>query len=484
MNKGLPSFTITGMALSSIQEARHRSQSALSAMGFTFPPLKIVINLSPSDLPKQGSHFDLPIALLIALHNRELPESTTDEWFAMGELGLEGKLKENQNIYPILLSLVAQGYKGKILLPKENEALYRQIPHLRLAFVDSLQEAVDLLLTPKESEEESPTPLNFPALTIKDEPFYYHGGFPLDFSEVKGQEVAKRAALIAAAGFHNLLLEGSPGSGKSMIAKRLRYILPPMSKEEILTSAKISLYTQNELRYEALRNFRSPHASSSKAAMLGSATSGEPKPGEIALAHLGILFLDELPHFPKMILESLREPLENQRFSISRVQAKIDFETSFLLVAAQNPCPCGNLLSSSKECRCNEAEIIRYKNRLSEPFLDRIDLFVAMQEGQERESRSSVSSQELFDKVLGAFRMQKERGQSALNGKLDDREAERFCALPEALDGILGQAIRRFSLSQRGITKLKKVARTIADLDSSCEITKEHLLEALSYRKR
>lgn len=269
-----------------------------------------------------------------------------------------------------------------------------------------------------------------------------------------------------------------------MIAKRLRYILPPLSLEEVLKSAKARLHEQGELRYEALRNARTPHNTSSKAAILGSiGASGEPKPGEIALAHGGILFLDELPHFQKSVLEALREPLENQSFVVSRAQAKVEFEASFLLVAAQNPCPCGNLLNPLQECRCNEKEITRYKNRLSEPFLDRIDLFVGMQEN-EGGAQNTQSSKELHAQVLKAFKAQKERGQGVLNGKLSERETERFCSLQKKDNEILLEASRRFGLSSRAMDKIKRVSRTLADLEGSEAIQKKHLLEALSYRRR
>lgn len=483
LNKGLPSFTITGMAQASIQEARHRSQSALCAIARPLPPLKIVINLAPSDLPKHGSHFDLPIALLIALYHADIAPSSKRKWLALGELGLDGHIKDNKNIYPILLSLAEQRYDGEILIPAQNDNLYAQIPGLKLHFVATLDEAIDSILSPKQSRESNH---KFPFSTIEIDgiPYYYEQDFILDFRDIKGQEIAKRAALIAAAGFHNILMEGSPGIGKSMIAKRMRYILPPISKEEILKSAKAHLHEHGELKYSALRNERTPHNTSTKAAMLGSVSAnGDVHAGEIALAHDGILFLDELPHFPKSILEALREPLENHSFIVSRAQAKVEFEASFLLVAAQNPCPCGNLLNQNIECRCNDAEIARYKSHLSDPFLDRIDLFVAMQNANIQATKS-ISSKELHERVLQAFIAQKKRGQVKLNGKLDERGIEEFCTLSNECEEILLEASRRFSLSHRAVAKIKRVSRTIADLDGAQNIAKPHLLEALSYRRR
>ncbi len=479
--KGLPAFNITGLANQTVQEAKHRSSAALAAAGFLFPPLKVNINLSPSDLPKHGSHFDFPIALLIALYRKNISPHLQKEYFAIGELGLDGKIKSTESIYPILLDLSTQHYEGIILAPKDQIEIYKKIPYLKLIGIQTIQEAITLFDS-KEAFNIDMTSheLHFDSIQIFGEEYYFTQDFKDDFKDIEGQQNAKRAALIAASGFHSILFEGNPGCGKSMIAKRMQYILPPLSRIEILKNAKMRLYLGEKIVYSPSRPFRSPHASCSKAALLGSSIGNEAKPGEITLASSGILFLDELPYFPLQHLESLRESLENRSFTLSRAQTKIEYEAAFMLVCAQNPCPCGNLMSKIHECRCSDSAIMKYKNRLSEPFLDRIDLYVSM---EEETKKDIVHSKELFEKMLIAFKQQKQRKQKNLNGHLNDSDIETVCILTEESQSLLKQASQRFGFSYRSINKVKKVARTIADLEESTEIKKEHILEALSYRR-
>ncbi len=466
--RALPAFVITGLANNSIQESKQRIQSALTHIGFSFPPLKIAINLSPADVNKTGSHFDLPIALLIALQKQNI---TPQDWFAFGELGLDGEVKHNDLVYPLLLEIALQKPNAKVILPRQGEELFCHIPNLNIFYANTLQEALDIIQNEDSKPESKTLDFNFCSLQIADKSFYYTKDFELDFKEVKGQEIAKRAALIAASGFHNIIFEGSPGCGKSMIAKRLRYILPPISLEEMIESVKIQALSSQKAFYSPLRVFRSPHQSASKSSILGSATQYEAKPGEIALAHNGILFFDELPHFKKDVLESLREPLENNELAVSRVHSKVSYKTSFLFIGAQNPCPCGNQLSVSKECRCTDKEIDSYKNRLSEPFLDRIDLFVQMQEN-EQNPKPSITSAQMQESVFKAFAKQIQRGQTAFNGKLSEKAIEEFCILDSSALDLLHQASHRFNLSHRSIQKVKKLSRTIADLDD-CEYIKK-----------
>ncbi|PAF43823.1 YifB family Mg chelatase-like AAA ATPase [Helicobacter sp. 11S03491-1] len=478
-NRALPAFIISGLANHAIQEAKQRVQAALQNNHFSIPPLKIVVNLSPSDLPKNGSHFDLPIAILVSLQKENIPSG---EWFAFGELGLDGHIRHNDNIYPLLLDIALSCPQANVIVPKGGKDLFCLIPNLNFYYADHLNEALNFI------KQENPIPdtytkeLGFAFFEINQEKYYYHRDFELDFCEVKGQELAKRAALIAASGFHNLILEGSPGCGKSMIAKRLKYILPPLTLKEMIESVKLQTLGNQSASYSPLRNFRNPHQSASKSSILGTATHNEPKPGEIALAHNGILFFDELPHFNKEILESLREPLENNQLVVSRVHSKIEYDTSFLFIGAQNPCPCGNLLSKTKSCRCQDKEIIAYKNRLSQPFIDRIDMFVQMNETQE-DAKTSIHSQQMQEQVFEAFKLQIQRGQKHLNGKLSEKETDIYCILDEEGKNLLSQARMRFDLSERSVHKIKKLSRTIADLDASAFIKKNHLLEALSYRK-
>jgi len=478
--RALPSFTIVGLAQASIQESKERVKSALSAIDFKFPPQKVTVNLSPSDLKKEGSHFDLPIALLIALQKSDC---RFDDFMAFGELGLDGKLKDTATLFAMILSLAKAQRCKKLIIPKESAEKIAKIPGLTLYPVETLDEAIQLFTQPQNSVKiRSEGKLAYPSVKIAGKSYYYTDDFPLDFIEIKGQELAKRASLIAACGMHNILFEGSPGCGKSMSAKRLQYILPPVTLEEILEKAKRDALEGKEPDFSPVRPFRSPHASSTKASIFGGGSKNA-RVGEVSLAHNGILFFDEIPHFPKTVLESLREPLEDYRVLISRVNSKISYDTKFLFVAAMNPCPCGNLLSRTKTCRCTELEINRYKKRLSAPILDRIDLYVQMAE-TDPEDKPSISSKEMFAIVLDVFKRQITRGQKEPNGKLNDRDIVRFCTPDTEAEAVLQTAIRRFELSQRGVNKTLKVARTIADIDKSDTIGKKHLIEALQYRFR
>ena len=480
--RGLPHFSITGLAHSSIQESKQRVQSALANNGITLPPLKININLSPSDLPKSGGHFDLPIALALQKQGENL-----EQWFAFGELGLDGSIKYLDSIYPLLLDISLLHPHAKVIVPLCAKELLSLIPNLTFYFASHLQEAIELLNNPQLHTTSQPqmthNTLGFKHFELEGKTYFYQDEFASDFKQVCGQDIAKRAALIAAAGFHNFIMEGSPGCGKSMIAKRLLYILPPSSMQEMIENVKSQALNKQSTHYTPLRPFRNPHQSASKSSILGSATQFEVKPGEVALAHNGILFFDELPHFKKDILESLREPLENNKLAISRVHSKLEYDTNFMFVGALNPCPCGNLLSKNKQCRCQEREINLYRSKLSEPFLDRIDLFVQMSEQEDRQTQAGLDSLSMQKMVFDAFKMQKKRKQEVFNGKLDEAEIEQFCILDIDSKNLLDQASERFSLSYRAQNKLKKVARTIADLAKEEYITKAHLLEALSYRR-
>ncbi|SFV74882.1 MG(2+) CHELATASE FAMILY PROTEIN / ComM-related protein [hydrothermal vent metagenome] len=480
LTKGLPSFQIVGMASTSITESKERVKSALLSNDFSFPPKRITISLSPSDLKKEGSHFDLGIALMIALNTQE---EKYDEWFAFGELGLDGTIKENNLLYPIILSLANQNIKKKMIVPLQSLEKLAKIPNLTFYGVTTLKEAIALLqnqtsATPHTTQ----TTINAPFYEINQKKYYFLQTYEKDFIDVKGQEVAKRAALISATGFHNILLEGSPGCGKSMIASRLRYILPPMSIEEILDTAKLDALEAKEITFKPLRHMQQPHHSATLASIFGGG-SYKAQIGEVGLAHHGILFFDELPHFSKKVLEALREPMQDNKIKISRVNNKIEYPANFLFVGAMNPCPCGNLLDEHLECRCSEIEIQRYKNRLSDPFLDRIDLYVVMQNVKATDT-PSYSSKEMHQMVIQAHQFLKQRNQPTFNGKLDDTDIEKFCILSDEAQIVLQKAIERFHLSFRSINKIKKVSRTIADLDQSNIIEKKHLLEALSYRRR
>lgn len=480
LTKGLPSFSIVGMASTAITESKERVKSALLSNDFSFPPKRITFSLAPSELSKSGSQFDLSMALLILLNTQKIDLS---DWFVFGELGLDGSVKENIQLYPLLLSLANQKLIHKAIVPKEALSKLSKIPDIAFYGVNSLNEAVEIL---KNQETVSPTlvkdEFEYPYYEIDGEKYYYVKEYEEDFIDVKGQEVAKRAALIAAVGFHNIIFEGSPGCGKSMIANRLRYILPPMTSEEILDLAKLQVLDGKEPLFKPQRNMQSVHHTATTASVFGGG-SHKAKIGEVGLAHRGILFFDELPHFSKVVLESLREPMQDGKIRISRVNSKVEYPANFLFIGAMNPCPCGNLLDEKKECRCSEIEISRYKNRLSDPFLDRIDLNVTMQ-NVKRDDKASFSSKEMHKMVVQAHIMAKKRGQLDFNAKLSDKDIEKFCHLSDEAKLTLDMAISRFALSFRSIKKIQKVSRSIADLDESEIIEKKHLLEALSFRRR
>jgi len=478
--KGLPAFTIVGMVNTAISESKERVKSALLGNGFVFPPKRLTVNLAPSDLRKEGSHFDLPIAALIALGSYD---GDISDWYVFGELGLDGSVTENSLLYPIILSLANLGEIKQAIVPKASIEKLSKIPGIAFYGVETLSETLNLLRSEDLPEFKAHTTVfDFNHLQHDDTKYYYDENYPLDFSDIKGQEHAKRSALIAAAGMHNLLLEGSPGSGKSMIAKRLRHIMPPLHNNEVLECAKLEILEGKEPSFTPLRPFRSPHHSSTGASIFGGGTH-KAQIGEVGLAHGGILFFDELPHFSKTVLEALREPLEDRHIRISRVNAKVTYDANFLFVAAMNPCPCGNLFSTTTACRCSDLEINRYKSRLSDPFLDRIDLYVQMHPISS-EDKSSLTSRELHKKVRLAFVRQKERGQERLNGALTDAEIAQYCPLDAESQSVVDQAIGRFGLSFRAVSRVLKVARTIADIEGETDIRKAHLLEALSYRKR
>ncbi len=474
--KGLPSFSIVGMANTAIQESKDRIKSALLTNDFKFPPKRITINLSPSEIAKKGSQVDLSIALLIALQETKF---NLDEYYVFGELGLDGSLKDTKSIFVLILSLVRQGEIKNVLIPKESIDKISTIPNINIYAVENLSEAIDFFSLNDKSKFKVENKIfehNF--IEVANEKYYYTKKYENNFKEIKGQTIAKKAALISAAGNHNIILEGSPGCGKSMIAKRLKDISSPMNLEEILDIAKMESLQGKQPNFIPKRTFISPHHSSTKASIVGGTQIGE-----VALSNHGILFFDELPHYAKTVLEAMREPLEDNEISISRVNTKVKYPTKFTFVCAMNPCPCGNLLAKSKVCRCSDIEKQRYKNKISDPFLDRIDLYVIMNEVT-KDDISDVTSEDLHIQVINTFKVQKQRGQVELNGKLSDVDIKKYCILSSDAQNILDMSIQKFALSFRAINKVLKVGRTIADLDDSINIENKHIIEALSYRKR
>ncbi|WP_169777695.1 YifB family Mg chelatase-like AAA ATPase [Campylobacter mucosalis] len=479
--RGLPGFSIVGLANTSIKESAERVKAALISLDFSFPAQKITINLSPSDLPKNGSHFDLAIALLIALQKSQ----NLEKIFVFGELGLDGSVKNTANLFSLLLFLSTKITNAKVLIPKSVADKASAIPNLEIYAVNTLADAIKFFEDSDFKEQikvKNSHQIFNDIIEINGEKFLPNRNFALDFKDVLGQERAKRASLISATGMHNIIYEGSPGCGKSMCAKRLVYIMPPQSLNEVLNAAAYRSLNMQDSEFSAVRAFRSPHHTSTKSSIFGGG-SNIARIGEIALANGGVLFLDEFVHFSKQTIESLREPLQDHKIHIARVNSKVTYDTKFILAAALNPCPCGNLLSKNLSCRCATNEIKQYKSRLSEPILDRIDLYVQMDEISPND-KPSLSSAQMSQMVLEAFKFQKKRRQKELNAKLNDDGVAKFCILDGDAKSALDTAISRFLLSQRAIKKTLKVARSIADLEQRDKISKQHILEAFSFRMR
>ncbi|MDY6057070.1 MAG: YifB family Mg chelatase-like AAA ATPase [Campylobacter lanienae] len=480
--RALPGFEIVGLASATIKESATRVKSAILALrDFALPALKVIINLSPSDVKKDGSHFDLAIALLILLQK----EKFDSDYFVFGELGLDGKLRSSAELFSILLFLSTSVESAKILVPKDIALKAAMIPNFEVYAVENLSQARDFFLNDEiraNAKVSATHPIFDNVIEICGRKFVPNLNYTLDFIDIKGQERAKRASIIAASGMHNILFEGSPGCGKSMSAKRLPYIMPPQSLEEILLASAYESLNSNNSDFSAVRAFRSPHHTSTRSSIFGGGSTAA-KIGEVALANGGVLFFDEFPHFGKQILESLREPLEDYKINISRVNSKVSYDTKFLFVAAMNPCPCGNLFSKNATCICSDKEIAKYQNTISGPILDRIDLYCAMGEISEFDE-ATLSSKQMSDMVLKAFTNQIKRGQSELNGKLCDGDITKFCILDNEAKETLNRAISSYNLSQRGINKTLKVARTIADLKDCEIISKADIMESLSYRMK
>lgn len=478
---GLPAFSIVGLPDTSINEARDRVRSAIKNSGFTFPAKKIIVNLAPADLKKEGSNFDLPIAIGLLTEEDVLSEEQTRDYAFIGELSLDGSLRGVTGVLPIILGLKECGIKN-IFVPKVNAQEAALAGDINIYGAEYLSDVINHF---------ADNPIQ---KTVVDINKYLQNGieedYVYDFKDVKGQQKAKKALEISAAGGHNILMIGSPGSGKTLMAKCFASILPPLELEEALELTKIysiSGMLKSDEPLMTKRPFRSVHHTASANGIIGGGTV--PKPGEITLAHRGVLFLDEMVEFPRNVLEVLRQPLEDGDIVISRAKHSIKYPAKFMLLGAMNPCPCGYLGDKEKQCTCSEFQISRYQSRLSGPLLDRIDLQVEVPRLTAEEllnaSPSGESSFDIRQRVIKARKIQAQRYKNDgifTNSELNSKLIKKYCQLDKQSSEILKTASVKYQLSGRRYDRVLKLARTIADLEGSENIKQIHLMQALQYR--
>ncbi len=477
----LPAFITVGLPDGAVRESKERVTAAIKNSDFLFPSKKVTINLAPADIKKEGSAFDLPIAVGILSATGQVLRERCDDFVMLGELSLDGTLRRISGVLPMALHFQKNnGIKG-IIVPEENAREAAMAGTLPVFPVKSLKQTIHFL------EDESTIQ---PHEIDIDEVFAAARHYPIDFSDVKGQESAKRALEISAAGGHNIIMIGPPGSGKTMLARRMPTILPDMTIEEALETTKIHSVAGRMDEDEAIvatRPYRSPHHTISYAGLIGGGTI--PKPGEVSLAHHGVLFLDELPEFKKDVLENLRQPMEDNQVTISRAATTLTFPAGFMLLAAMNPCPCGYHGDPNHECKCTAGEIQRYMSRISGPLLDRIDIHITVpsvkfQElAAETQGEDSLSVRERVNKARGKqIERFADEKKIFCNAHMESRDIRKYCKIDDKSQSLLGVAIKKQGLSARAYDRILKVSRTIADLEASQTIEMTHIAEAIHYR--
>ena len=484
--QSIPGITIVGLPDTAVNEAKERVRSAIKNAGFLFPNKKVVINLAPADLKKEGTNYDLPMAMGILAEDGILDGGLLKDTAFIGELSLDGSLRAVNGILPIVAGLKDFGVKT-VIVPEKNAKEAALIPDICVLSAKRLEDVVNHF----SPDENLRKPLERCEVDIEDYlNEYTTTNYPYDFKDIKGQAKAKKALEISAAGGHNLLMTGPPGSGKTLLSKTFASILPPLELEEAIELTKIysvSGMLEPESPLVNKRPFRSVHHSASAVGIIGGGS--HPKPGEITLAHRGVLFLDEIVEFPRNVLEVLRQPLEDGEVVITRAQQRIKFPADFILLAAMNPCPCGYLGDTQKHCTCSEFQVQRYRSRLSGPMLDRIDIQIEVPRLSEAELLNkdfkSESSEQIRSRVVKARKLQTARYKGYpifTNSELTPELIKKFCKLDEKSETLLKTAIARFNLSGRAYDRIVKLARTIADLENSENIESSHVAQALQYR--